>query len=104
MLQFSAALNAGSAQTVGTYDLETISSNKKQKSKAVALSRAIYNPADNTVKLVTRSPLVLNPPLKLTIGSARLFDSLGRPLDGDHDGTPGGNFAATLSKRGVTSA
>ena len=49
------------------YSLATIPSNKKQKSKAVALSQATYNPANNTVRLVTRSALVLNPPLKLTI-------------------------------------
>ena len=78
--------------------------NKKQKSKAVAISQATYNPANNTVRLVTRSPLVLNPPLKLTINAARLLDTLGRPLDGDHDGQPGGNFVATLSKRGATIA
>ena len=66
------------------------------------MSQATYNPANNTVRLVTRKPLVLNPPLKLTINAAGLLDTLGRPLDGDHDGQPGGNFAASLRKNGVT--
>jgi len=97
MLQFSGALNAGSARGIGNYSLATIPSNKKQKSKPVAISQATYNPANNTVRLVTRSPLVLNPPLKLTLNAVGLLDNLGRALDGDHDGQPGGNFVATLS-------
>jgi len=98
VLQFSKALNAVGDQGIGSYSLATIPSGKKQRSKAVALSRATYNPANNTVRLVTRRPLVLNPPLKLTINAARLFDTLGRPLDGDGDGQPGGNFVATLRR------
>ena len=102
VLQFSGALNAGDAQAIGNYSLATIPSNKKQKSKAVALSQATYNPANNTVRLVTRSALALNPPLRLTINAAGLLDSLGRALDGNHDGQPGGNCVVTLSKSGAT--
>ena len=98
VLQFTGALNAGNAQRIGNCSLATIPSNKKQKSKAVALSQATYNPANNTVRLVTRRPLVLNPPLKLTVYTARVLDTLGRPLDGDDDGAPGGNFVGTLRK------
>ncbi|MGZ6043662.1 MAG: hypothetical protein ACXWNW_03825 [Isosphaeraceae bacterium] len=104
VLQFSGALNPGDAQAIGNYSLVTIPSNKKQKSKAVALSQATYNPVNNTVTLVTRSALVLNPPLKLTINAAGLLDSLGRPLDGNHDGQPEGNCVVTLSKSGATIA
>ena len=104
VLQFSGALNAGDAQSIGNYSLATIPSNKKQKSKAVALSQAAYNPVNNTVRLVTRSPLVLNPPLKLTVYAAGLLDTLGRPLDGNHDGQPGGNCVVTISKKGATIA
>jgi len=53
---------------------------------------------------VTRSALVLNPPLKLTINAAGLLDSLGRALDGNHDGQPSGNCVVTLSKSGATIA
>jgi hypothetical protein len=104
VLQFSGALNAGDAQSINTFSLATIPSNKKQKSKAVALSQATYSPANNTVRLVTRSALVLNPPLKLTINAAGLLDSLGRSLDGNHDGQPGGNCVVTLSKSGASIA
>ena len=40
MLQFSGALNARDAQSISCFSLATIPSNKKQKSKAVALSQA----------------------------------------------------------------
>ena len=53
------------------------------------------NAANNTVRLVTRKPLVLNPSVKMSIDAARLLDTLGRSLDGNHDGQPGGNFSAT---------
>ena len=104
VLQFSGALNAGDAQSIGDYSIVTIPSTKKHKSTVVALSQATYNAAINTVRLLTRKPLVLNPPLKLTINGAGLLDSLGRPLDGNRDGQPGGNCVATLSKSGATIA
>ena len=98
VLQFSGSLNAGGAQSIGDYSLATIPTSRRQKSKPVALSQATYNPANNTVRLVTRKPLVLTPPLRLSINAARLLDSLGRPLDGDQDGQPGGDFTTALTK------
>jgi hypothetical protein len=98
VLQFSEPLNAGAARVLGDYSLATIPGSKKQRSKPVALSEATYDPANNTVRLVTRKALVLTPPLRLTINAAGLLDSLGRPMDGDRDGLPGGNFTASLTK------
>jgi hypothetical protein len=102
VLQFSGSLSVGGAQNLGDYSLVTVPSSKKQKSKPVLLSQAVYDAASNTVRLVTCKPLVLNPPLKLVINAAGLLDTLGRPLDGDHDGQPGGNFTATLTTKGMT--
>ena len=99
VIQFSGSLNAGDAQNAGDYSVATISSNKKQKSKAVALSQANYNPANNTVRLVTRKPLVLNPSLKVTFNAAALLNAPAAPLDGNHDGQSGGNCVFTLSKQ-----
>ena len=92
VVQFSGALNGLSAQNLNCYSLVTVPSGK-QKSKVVALSQAAYNPANNTVRLTTRKPLVLKPSLKLTVNGQGVFDSLDRPL--------GGNYAAILSKTGV---
>jgi ELWxxDGT repeat protein len=102
VLQFSGSLNAADAQLLGNFSLTTIPTSKKQKSKAVALSQATYNPANNTVRLMTRKPLVLNPPLRLTANFLRLLDTLGDALGGNHEGQQGGILAATLSKKRVT--
>ena len=94
VLQFSGALNANCAQSTSSYDLATIPATKRQKSQPVALSQAQYNAATNTVALITRKPLVLNPSLKLSLNAARLLDTYGRPLSG--------NCVATLSKSRIT--
>jgi hypothetical protein len=39
---------------------------------------------------------------QLRVKSAFLTDSFGRPIDGNHDGQPGGDFSANLSKNKVT--
>jgi hypothetical protein len=94
LVQFSGAMNAADAQSTSSYTLTTIPANKRQKSKSVALSQAQYNATTNTVTLITRKPLVLNPPIRLTLNPARLLDSYSDPLSG--------NSVATLSKHKAT--
>ncbi|MFI5457897.1 MAG: MBG domain-containing protein [Isosphaerales bacterium] len=96
VLQFSEALYYVDAQNLKTYHLVTVPKSKKQKGKPVALAKASYNSTTFTVTLTTRKPLVLNPPIKLTVVAASLLDTLGRPLNG------GTNSVATLSQTGVT--
>jgi hypothetical protein len=69
-------------------------SSDRQVVRLRVISQAQYNATTNTVTLITRKPLVLNPPLRLTLNAARLLDSYGHP--------PSGNCVATLSKRRVT--
>ncbi len=40
---------------------------------------------------------------RLQVVASDLTDALGRPLDGNNDGQPGGNYTAKLSRIGVTS-
>jgi hypothetical protein len=94
VVQFSGAINPRDAESTSSYSLTTIPASKRQKSHLVALSQARYNATTNTVTLITRKPLVLNPPLRLTLNAARLHDSYGDRLSG--------NGVATLSKRRVT--
>jgi hypothetical protein len=94
LVQFSGAMNPGDAQITSSYSLTTIPAKKRQKSHPAKLSKAQYNASTNTVMLITRKPLVLNPPIKLTLNAARLLDSYGDPLSG--------NSVATISKRRVT--
>jgi hypothetical protein len=103
VLQFSGALNASDAQNRLLYSLAP-ETTKKHVIKPVAPASATYNASTNTVTLTPRKALVLNPPESLTINSSGLLDALGRELDGNDDGLPGGNFVATLSKRGITTA
>ena len=96
VLQFSEALNAAAAQNLGNYSLGTVPKGKKHKSKPVAISQAKYDSAALTVTLFTRNRLVLSAPLQLTLKAVGLLDSGGRPLDGNRDGQPGGDFEAIL--------
>jgi hypothetical protein len=102
VLQFNEALDAATAQKINSYSLATMPKNKRQKSKPVALSKATYDASTFTVTLFTKKALALNPPLSLTVKAASVLDSLGRELDGNDSGQPGGNFTAILSKAGVT--
>ncbi len=88
VFQFTGLLNPGSIQATSSYGLTTVPANKKRKSQIVALSQAQYNAATKTVTLITRKPLVLNPPLKITFNLLDIYD---RTLSG----------GATLSKNGI---
>ncbi len=93
VVQFSEALDIEAAQDLYNFSLSTVPKPKKQKSKVVLLASASYSTSAFTVTLTTRSALVLNPPLNLTISAARLLDALGRPLSA--------SFAATLKTVGA---
>ena len=88
VLQFTGSLNVGTAQSIRSYSLTTVPANKTQKSQVIALSQAQYNAATNTVTLITRKPLVLNPSLKLTYN---LLDANNHSVSG----------SAKIGKKGV---
>jgi hypothetical protein len=103
VLQLSEAVNAAGADNKATYSLVTIPSKKKQKSKAVALSKAVYSPTSSgsEITLYTKKRLVLSPPLLLTVMASGIIDSMGRELDGNDSSQSGTNYVATISKSGV---
>jgi len=104
LLQFSGALNAGAAQNLGAYHLDQASRTKKggtKYNKPVALASVSYNASTDTVTLLARSKLNLAQPEELRITASQLPDVYGRPLDGNDDGQPGGDFVALLTKGGV---
>ena len=104
LLQFSGALNAGAAQNLGVYHLDQASRTKKggtKYNKPVALASVSYNASTDTVTLLARSKLNLAQPEELRITASQLPDVHGRPLDGNDDGQPGGDFVALLTKSGV---
>jgi hypothetical protein len=101
IVQFNGALNATSAMTVSNYQLSTVAQGRL-RSKTVKLAQALYNSATHTVSLVLKQKVTLKQPLQLRIIASGLLDIFGRQLDGNHDGQPGGDFLATMSKSGVS--
>ena len=66
---------------------------------------AAYNAANNTVTLTPNKPFALTKPVQIRINGqspSGLQDSLGRLIDGDHNGTPGGNAVALLRRGRAT--
>ena len=57
-----------------------------------------------SVELVPAGSFKIGPKYELEIIGADLVDALGRALDGNDDGEPGGNFVATFGRSGVTFA
>jgi hypothetical protein len=76
-----------------------------KNAKLINLKSAIYNAANNTVTLTQKKPFALTKPVQPRINGqpqSGLQDTLGRLIDGDHNGTPGGNSVALLRRSGAT--
>jgi hypothetical protein len=70
----------------------------------VPLSSAIYDPTAHTIALFPKGKYNRAQPEQLRITASLLTDGLGRPIDENHDGQPGGDFVATLKGKTVTIA
>jgi hypothetical protein len=101
VIQFSGAVNAGTAVNVANYELEVVQRSRHHPKKLVALAQATYDSAKHTVTLRPRQALASNESYHLRIVAGGLLDSQGSSLDGNRDGRPGGDFGATLRKRSV---
>ncbi len=104
VIQFSGAL-AGTGNH-GAYKL--LSGQTKRGvttfKTVVPLASVVYNSTALTVTLIPAGKLNLSKPEQLRITAALLTDAYGRPLDGNYDGQPGGNFVGTFKNRGITFA
>jgi hypothetical protein len=108
VLTFSGALNVAEAQAPATYRLAIAGkrgSFTARNAKVIKLKLAAYNAANDTVTLTPRKPFAISKPVQLQVDGlppSGLEDSLGRLIDGNRDGQPGGNAIAILGRRGVT--
>ena len=71
----------------------------------IALRSAVFNPANDTITLIPRKAFALTRPVELTINGTSpsgVQDSSGQLIDGDDDGTAGGNAVAVIRRNGVT--
>jgi trimeric autotransporter adhesin len=105
---FSGALNAPLAQSLSNYRLATPGkkgSFDAKNAKLIKLKSAVYNAALDQVVLTPKKPVALSKPIQLRVNGqspAGLQDTEGRLIDGNHDGQPGGNAVAVVSRKGVT--
>ena len=76
-----------------------------KNAQVITLKSAVYNATTHKVILTPKTPFALTKPVQLQVDGLPpkgLKDSLGRLIDGDHNGKPGGNAVAVLSHSGVT--
>ena len=105
---FSGPVNSAEADSTATYRLATPGKKHSYTAKnagVIKLSRAVYTASKNTVALTPKKPFALTKPVQVLVygtGASALQDSVGRDLDGDHNGTAGGNAVAILSRNTVT--
>ncbi len=108
IVTFSGALNAAEADSVANYRLATPGKKGSYTAKnagIIKLNSATFNGSDNEVILVPKKPFALTKKVQFLIEGASpsgLHDAQGRAIDGDHNGTPGGNGVAYLSKGGAS--
>jgi cyclophilin family peptidyl-prolyl cis-trans isomerase len=109
LVHFSGAVNADQADQTSIYRLALPGrkgSYTARNAPIIKLKKAVYDPLGHTATLQLRAPLILSrKKVQLLINGlppSGLTDSLDRLIDGDHNGTPGGNAIAYLSRSGVT--
>jgi hypothetical protein len=104
-ITFSEPMNGPLAGSLASYRIVSAGRDRRfgtKDDKPKRLRAAVYDPATRTVTIRPAGQLALGQPLRLVINdSAGVTDEAGNRLDGNRDGRPGGDYAATLSKRGV---
>jgi hypothetical protein len=103
VVSFSSALDPRPAQDPGGYHLVAAGKDKRfgtRDDKPITLVSAMYDAASHRVTLTPRGQ-VMNQALRLSITASGVLDTQERPIDGNGDGQPGGDFAATLGKGSV---
>jgi RHS repeat-associated protein/CSLREA domain-containing protein len=93
VMTFDQQLNQLEATRLQNYDLRSPGKDKRfgtRDDKAILLRSAEYNPASNTVTLRSKKQLKVNQAFQITVRDT-LTNVAGTRLDGDNDGTPGGD-------------
>jgi hypothetical protein len=106
-IDFSGPVEEAQADNVATYRL--LMPGKKNSFNAknaapIKLLAAVYDAALTEVALTPKQPFALRRSVQVTVYGvppAGLHDTLGRLIDGSHDGKAGGNAVAVLRAKGV---
>ncbi len=105
-ITFSTGLDPNSIKNLASYALVAAGKDKKFGTKddtKYKITKVAYNATTRTLTL-THAAIKLTADLQLTIigtGSTALKDTIGQALDGDKNGTPGGNALVMISKTGT---
>jgi streptogramin lyase len=108
LVGFSGPLDAREADRLGTYRLtapDKSGSYTANDAHVIRIRSAVYNGANDTVALTPRTPFGITRPVQLVVygtGPTALEDAYGRRIDGEHNGTAGGNATAHLIAAGAT--
>ena len=110
VITFSGQVNTAEADSAATYRLATPGSHGSytaKNAKTIKLRSANYNSSSETVTLTPKSPFKVTKPVQILVSGlppSGLRDGLGRLIDGDHNGTTGGNATAILTRGGASIA
>jgi hypothetical protein len=105
LVSFSGAVSANQADETAIYRLATAGKKGSYTAKNAAVIKlkcAVYTGSNDTVVLSAKKPFALSKPVQLLIDGlapSGLQDIYGRLIDGDHNGTAGGNAIAVFSPR-----
>ena len=97
VLTFNEALDPTSAANLANYHLSVAFRNGRIARREIPLKSVVYNPILNTVTLDPAHQLNIHYHYQLTVSGVQ--DACGRPIDGDRDGTAGGNFVTVVTKQ-----
>lgn len=99
VLSFSKSMNPARAQDLANYALAELRKGRGRRGapRPVRLLSAAYNEADRTVTLVARGRPLFQRGARVTV-RAGVTDAGGTALDGDNNGTPGGDAVLTAPR------
>ena len=94
------------ANNPANYHLALVTTKKIKKhtvkvSKSIPIKKIIYEPSGDIAEIFPAGKIAPGKINLLTITASGILDSLGRPLDGNHDGQPGGDLAGAVGKGSV---
>jgi hypothetical protein len=107
IVTFSGDVKSIGADSTSVYRLATPGKKGSYTAKnamVLRLKSATYTAPTRTVVLIPKKPFILTKPVQLLINGLApggLEDSVGRLIDGNHDGQAGGSATAILSRGGV---
>jgi hypothetical protein len=106
VLTFSGRLDRARAEDARNYQLVSAGRDRRigtADDQTLTIVSAAYDPATGMVRLTPEpSRLVLRQTYRLTVSG--LTDATGRPIDGDGNGTPGGNYVRVFGPESLRMA